>query len=177
MKRHLPLRGIAGVTVALFCLGGCQAVRRGDATTLPEPFAIELYKRTADRRYTYYEVEEDSLRFGGGRSARQRAARRVDELTHAELMELWTLVRDHDLLEQSGPLFGEGERRTYEVKLRAGGDHASYRAIDEEVPGLAELEERLFEMQAERRYRDVYAPIDEEVRRRKDLERSRKRHE
>jgi len=155
------------ILTAVMMLAGCntaQTVR--DDGPHPIPLQIEYRSLGKDRRYVYYRLERGGeLYFGGGRDAGIREASPAGKLTEQQLTELWRVIENNDLMtaEGSGP-FADHEKTRYEVKLRAGSKRHSFNAVDDEVPGLATLDQKLFDLQADLRYDTLFLSIDEKIR-------------
>lgn len=162
------------LTVVPSVLSGCASkqVSEGGPDALPLPFALEVRKVSADHRMTYYVLDADgTLHFGGGRQAGVRNAKRLGTISDAKRMQLWQLIRQHDLLNASGQMFSEATEATYEVKVEAGGHRNRLRSVDDRVPGLDRLEAALFEMQAELNYAGVFRPIEAEMKKKSNVTR------
>ncbi|MBI1370851.1 MAG: hypothetical protein GC162_19635 [Planctomycetes bacterium] len=155
------------IALIVILAAGCatrQALRDGDP--FPMPLTIELRTITADHRYAYYILDESgTLHFAGGRDAGVKNAAPAGTLTDEQKAQLWRLIDTGKLLDAkgSGP-FEEGQNVRYELSITTGSHHASYRAIDDTVPGLADLDAALFKMQGDLRYKTLFKPIDETIR-------------
>ncbi len=106
-------------------------------------------------RLTYFELKPDgSLGYGGGRLALHRVTEPALTLSSEQRRAVWEIIREHDLLNAEGTgLFAGGAANTfYELNLRAAGTSNSLHAIDDAVPGVKELHDALFKMQADARY-------------------------
>ena len=149
-------RSVRQVVVVALLLAGCSRphVVDGAPDRLPEPFILELRAISAGQRAVYYVLEADgTLRYGGGRFATTRqAVRDVGRLAAEERLRLWRTITAHHLLDARGQFLPSGGRDVYELKVRAGRRRNAFTAADDAVPGLAELERALFEMQAARRF-------------------------
>ncbi len=140
------------LALALGLIVGCAAPPRdrGDSVSLQ----IVLFAARNDGRYTYFELGADRLlKFGGGRSATVRAAEPAAQLSDADHASLVALVEQHRLLQARGRMFaGKGKQVRYEVELRMGDRSRKFQCVDDEVPGVAQLHEALFDLQGRGRY-------------------------
>ena len=122
--------------------------------SVPE-FTLTLRCTTKGGRLTYFELKPDgSLGYGGGRFAQQRITEPALTLSSEQRREVWQIIEKHDLLsaEGSGLFAGGAASTSYELTLRASGRSNSIHAIDDAVPGVKELHDALFKMQADARY-------------------------
>ncbi len=172
------------VLILAFVLSGCAA-GGGSATPqavdlivpgVPSPLEIELRALSKDGRSTYYKLHRDgTLEFGGGGDAIVRASKPCGTVTAAQAQQLWAIVQNRKLLDAKGRMFAKSEKVSYEARFRAGEVSAGYSTVDQEVPGLDELDAALFKMQAAMRYKDVLTPLDiklQEQRERKEAEKA-----
>jgi hypothetical protein len=139
------------MALAVALMGGCQS-----AAKLPphRGLSLKLYCRGDANRQTYLELDKGGkLAFGGGRDAAQRVANPVMTLSDAQSQAVYDVIQRHDLLHAKGALFDKAQHTTYELDLRVDGKQRSLRAVDDQVPGLRELNDLLFDMQARERYR------------------------
>jgi hypothetical protein len=117
--------------------------------------ALTLRCTTKGGRLTYFELKPDgSLGYGGGRFAQQRVTEPALTLSSEQCREVWQIIQKHDLLHAEGSgLFAGGAANTnYELTLQAAGRSNSLHAIDDALPGVKELHDALFKMQADARY-------------------------
>jgi hypothetical protein len=171
MKRIVCV--MVGVTAAIF-IAGCATNEKPAVVVqplvipagVPRPIEIELRAvKAAERRATYYKLDADgTLTFGGGIDANLRTGSRAGRLTGEQIAQLWSIIDGNKLLDAGGKLFASGKVVSYEVRLRAGDRKANYGAVDDGVKGLDQLEGALFKMQSDLRYKDVFKPIDEKLR-------------
>lgn len=139
------------VMLAVMSACSSQTVAPGN---VPE-FSLTLRCTTKGGRLTYFELKPDgSLGYGGGRFAQQRITEPALTLSSEQRRAVWQIIQKHDLLHAEGSgLFAGGAANTkYELTLRAAGRSNSLHAIDEQVPGIRELHDALFKMQADARY-------------------------
>lgn len=150
MSKPITLRRLLLLTLALT---GCASAPKAASDGSPS-LALELFTRSTDFRYTWFTLDPaGQLSFAGGRDAGLREGKPVKTLSPQERDELWSIIRRHDLLHAKGAgLFKEGEKITYELNLKTGEGNRELRAIDDQLPGVAELHDALFRMQASVRY-------------------------
>lgn len=131
-------------------LAGCQsASSNGD-----RHLALTLSRTTADSRHTLIELKPDGrLFFAGGQDAIAGELHPAGTLTAEQRRAVWAVIEKHNLTEASGSLFPKGDA-VYRLKLNTGGlGSHNIHSADDDVPGLAELHDLLFKMQADVRYR------------------------
>lgn len=122
----------------------------------PAPAKLKLTFRAArtDGRVTYFEILKDGqLAFGGGQEAVHSSAAPVAPLKPEQRQAIWDIITRHRLLEAGGKFLAKAKNVTYDVTIDAGSTRHSLRAVDDEVPGLAELHQTLFDYQAAVRYK------------------------
>jgi len=155
------------LALAIVITTGCALqgpIHQGDATSLPKPFALTFLSISTTGRQVYYEVREDGMiAFGGGRNALTQKARPLDKLNDQQRMQLWSIVRENNLLDAEGS-WGDGEKVKYDASFTAGARKNRFRTCDDRVPGLDQLDALLFSMQSEFNYRSVFQAINEKVR-------------
>lgn len=152
---------VAGFVLAFLLLGvlilpGCNAAPPvGREAITPQRLSLTLFSRTSDRRMTYFELAANGeLRFGGGQQAVGRGTTLTRTLDASQMDEVWQVIERHDLLNgRSAGLFEKPEKVEYEVKISSRRGSASYRSLDDTMPGLAELHKLLFDLHAEVAYR------------------------
>jgi hypothetical protein len=141
------------VLLLLLFISACtpQTVAPG---SVPE-FSLSLRCSAKGGRLTYFELAPDgALGYGGGRFAQQRVTEPALTLSSEQRRAVWTIIQKHDLLHAEGSgLFAGGAANTnYELTLQAAGRSNSLHAIDDALPGVKELHDALFKMQADARY-------------------------
>jgi len=151
-----PLRSatcLALATLAIFAMG-CATTNTSGAKPIPEKLSLDLRAATTDGRFTYFELASDGeLKFGGGRAAALRKAARAAMLTPEQRDAIWQIITRHDLLHaKNSKMFAKAEKVTYDLNISTGGPNRSLRTIDDDVPGLKELHDHLFNLQANARY-------------------------
>jgi hypothetical protein len=135
------------LTTALGCSGPQSRPQAEHA------FALTLHSATADRRYTYFEIDRGGqFSYGGGREGALRQTWPLGQLSPQQQRDIRQLIRDHQLAEARGSRFASAQRVTYHFQFRDGARSRSYRAIDDEVPGLSALHDQLFQIQVQMRY-------------------------
>lgn len=155
---------------AIFAVTGCKTTQTAEEspTGLPVPFEFSFQSRRADNRATYYELSTDgSLGFGGGRDGRYAIARPIGKITHTQAAQLWAIVRDHKLLETEGESYVlklDWKSVRYDVKIKAADASNSFTLADTAPTGVEAMEKKLFEIQGDLRYSELFRPIDEAVR-------------
>jgi hypothetical protein len=135
----------------LSVLAACESPPK--AGGVPE-FSLKLRSASPTRhRYTYFELSRDGqLRYGGGRDAAQRITEPVTTLTAEQRREVWEIITDHHLMDAPSSPFEKPQEVAYEVEIKQGMIGKSFRALDDEMPGVTELHDYLFRIQAEKRY-------------------------
>lgn len=142
--------GVAAIGVA--ALGGCQSTGGGDDAA--ERFSLTISKKTTDGRYSLIELKPDGrLFFAGGKDVIANTLHPAGTLTAEQRRRVWDVIEKHNLTEASGSLFPRGDA-VYHLELKTGGLGSHIvNSADDHVPGMAELHDLLFEMQADARYR------------------------
>lgn len=154
-------------TIAM--LSGCAAngsnvAQGGDAH--PTPLEVDLIVSTQDGRRMAYRLRRDgTLHFAGGRQVAAREFHESGVLSLEQRRQVWQVIDRHNLLDVGSRLFATPEEVRYEVEIRAGRRQQSFRAVDDEAPGLAELHQTLESMHREMADRDVYRAIEGAIRR------------
>lgn len=121
----------------------------------------------ADQRQVYYVLESDGLfNFGGGRDAGIKTAYPDGHITDVQRRELWQIIVDHKLLQAKGSFMAKRERVAYDLRIRTGSQTHHFNTVDDNVPGLEELEAAMFAMHLAMTYDDVMRPIESEMKRR-----------
>ncbi len=157
------------ILLTLSLLTSCRSgppIVEGDADRLPQPLAIELRTVEPGKRAAMYRLEASGdLYFGGGREAKIRQAiEPAGRLNDEQRMQLWRIIQKHKLLEASGQFMPKPQRVEYEVTLQAGSKRNRFHTVDARVPGLDELEKKLYGLQAEKRYGGVINAVEEKIR-------------
>lgn len=150
MTTYKPHAGpcLAALVLAA-ALAGCSTQLDQDAP-LPPRLSIKLHTATVDQRVTYFDLKRDGqLYFAGGSDAVYYRAKPIRTLTEAQREALWRIIVKHQLLAAKNQLFDKAERVTYRVDIGTGGLNRSYKSIDDAAPGLRELHDALFKLQAE----------------------------
>ena len=174
MKRMLR---VAFVVATVCVAGGCAsssgkpaadstAALVADPTPVqfPQPFTLELLSTSRDGRHVYYELHEDGvLHFGGGRDAHARSPDAIGRLTNAQRNQLWQMIQQGNLMQAEGSLLARHQKVRYEAKLRAGSERNAFTAVDQQSPAIAALEQTLFQMHTDLRYRSVFSPIEDRI--------------
>lgn len=151
-RRWLGLIGLLAATLGLMACASSPASRStDDAAPL---WSMELFVKSQDGRYTYYEIsEEGQLAYAGGRMAAQRVARPVGELPSQVRQQLWGLIERHQLMLASGDwLFIPQGQIGYDLHLKVDGRNQRILAADDQVAGLKEMSDLLFRTQLAKRY-------------------------
>ncbi|MCC6579565.1 MAG: hypothetical protein IT440_03930 [Phycisphaeraceae bacterium] len=119
------------------------------------PFTLRLRMATQDRRYTLFEIERDgTMRFGGGQDAWLDSAPNSCMLSPQMCAQVWSLVEHYDLMHaKSAGLFARSRQVDYQVSIDPQGPAShDFRSIDGLHPGVAALQQLLFQYQASARY-------------------------
>lgn len=123
-------------------------------TPRPAQLRVSIYSIAKDSRYTYLEINrKGELLYNGGRQATQRTGKPVTTLDDAQLDAVWDVICRYNLTEAPNTTFAKAERVSYEVTINTGGVTHSFRTIDDRVPGVKQLNDLLFDYQADVRYK------------------------
>ncbi len=137
----------------LICVAGCASSEPVGQYHDGSDLRITLLAKSLGRRYTYFKLEkDDQLLFGGGRDAVQHIARPVTVLTPAQKEQIWQIINEHHLLVDRHIERQEPQRVSYQAKLAEGERRWSFRCVDDQVPGVKALHDKLFQFQAQIRY-------------------------
>jgi hypothetical protein len=139
-----------------FCvalLGACSSHGGPGADAKGRNLHLKLKTAMADHRYTYFEINRGELSYGGGRAAAQMQGIPVLRLTPQQTAAIWAIIDRHDLMHAHGSLMGKGRDATYDLSLDDGQTSHSIHATDDKVLGIKELQQLLFDYQAEVRYK------------------------
>ena len=111
----------------------------------PQPWDLKLYCATANRKYTYFEINPAGmLSYGGGRSANLRNAEPVVQLTDDQRQQIWRIIVEENLLDAQQPApwtsdaWESVRKQQYDLSLRVGHRLQSLRCIDDQ-PGEPEI--------------------------------------
>jgi len=157
-----PLR-VVTLAVLAMTLVGCASSGQSDPSVNPYDLQLELRSTYEDGRATIFELQRDGvLRFGGGRNALAGSTFPAGTLTREQFDRIWDVIESHDLLTGSGRLLGDAERVQHHVRIRSNRGSASYRAIDDDQPGLDALHAVLMEIQGKFRYSNVFQKLPDE---------------
>lgn len=132
-------------------LAGCASDGGNPSTGDARKLKLELSSRSRDSRYTYFELTRTGeLRFAGGRNALTHTGSPVGAITPEERRRLWDIIDRHDLTHAPGKVLPpDFEKTRYELNLNG----RTIYAADDQLPGVVELHDALFQMQADRQYR------------------------
>ena len=120
----------------------------------PTQLKVSIYSIAKDSRYTYLEINrKGELLYNGGRQATQRTGTPVTQLDSDQLDAVWDIICRYKLTEAPSTTFAKAEKVSYEVSINTGGVTRSFRAIDDRVPGVKQLNDLLFDYQAVVRYK------------------------
>lgn len=160
---------VAMLLIATATLVGCAAggavAEGGEAH--PTPLEVELNVSTQDGRRMAYQLRPDgTLRFAGGRQVAARDFRESGSLSIEQRQQVWQVIERNELLDAGGRLFATPDTVRYQVELRAGRRLNSFIAVDDEVPGLAELHDALEQLHRDLADREIFQAIDGAIRRR-----------
>lgn len=143
----------------LICLAGCALSGSADQSQDGCDLRIVLSAKSLDLRYTYFILEKDGqLLFGGGRDAAHRIAHPVTVLSPAQKDELRQIIDEHHLLADERIVRQDPQQIRYEAKIAGGGLRRSIRCVDDQVPGVKALHDKLFQFQAQVRYPSSTTP-------------------
>lgn len=148
----------------LLAIHGCASTPATDTTQdasgvhqptpRPAQLRVSIYSIAKDSRYTYVEINrKGELLYNGGRQATQRTGTLVTRLDDAQLDAVWDIISRYKLTEAPNTTFAKAEKVSYEVSINTGGVTRSFRAIDDRVPGVKQLNDLLFDYQADVRYK------------------------
>ncbi len=120
-----------------------------------ERVSLTLWSASDDRRFTYLEVSPlGELSFSGGQEAARREALPVLTLTSEQLARVRSILDTHGLYHLSSPGWDKKDKVRYELRLRRTGlAGRTLRTGDDRTPGVRDLHDYLFSLQAEKRYR------------------------
>ena len=137
----------------MFLAGSCATSERPLGED--ERVSLTLWSASTDRRYTYMELSElGELSFAGGQEAARREAQPVLTLTSEQLDRVRAILDEHGLSNVPSPGWDKENRVRYELRLRRTGlAGRTIRTGDDRTPGMRELHDYLFALQAEKRYR------------------------
>jgi len=116
--------------------------------------SLRLRSVSDDHRYTYFELDSQGrLSYAGGEQAARREAGPVMTLTADQLQHVRQIVRRHNLLSVPSPDVKKHDHIKYELYLKSEGWRGrTLHATDDTLPGVRELHDYLFSLQAEKRY-------------------------
>lgn len=154
VRHTLVLAGYAMLT--LFAVGcGANKIDTRAGSEPPDELSLTLQRKTADRRYTYFEVSPAGvLTFGGGRAAVQSVTESPGlALTHEQKRKVWNIITEHRLLSAESFPLAAPEQAAYDIRISTGHGSRSFRTIDDKNPGAAELHDTLMKIHAEAQYK------------------------
>lgn len=129
----------------------------------PQPWELTLYRATADRRYTYFEIDRKGmLHFGGGKNANLRIVEPIVQLNDEQRQQLWRIIVEEQLLDArqavpwSAEAWREVRKQQYDLSMTVGNRIRSLRCIDDQPAsgGLHRLHDALYQIQTQVRYSD-----------------------
>jgi hypothetical protein len=155
------------VLLGVLMLSGCAlsqgTVVEGTDSTLPQPFELEVRAVSTSRRVLYRLDAKAELEFGGGRNATFRETDPVGRMSDEDRLTLWRIIRQYKLLDAGGPLLAVADKTTYEVQIVAGGVKHKIKTADDKTPGVPELEQALYKIAGDMRYKRAFRPIEEKI--------------
>jgi hypothetical protein len=149
---------LALLAIAALLLIGCGSSSKsggsgGRATDVPE-FALKLRSQGVDNRYTYFEIERDGdFLYGGGRAGAQRTGEPIGKLTPEQRREVWRIIQANRLQDAPNEKADDDSRVRYELHINTGVLGSKLHTTDDKVPGVKELHDYLFELQAAERFK------------------------
>ena len=156
------LRPFGLLTLALLTGLTLTACASTDSTGLtadrvPPEFSLKLYRHLEGGRHTYFTLDAaGELSFAGGRLAIARTPSPVLTLTPAQRQAIWAIIVNEKLFDVKGQKFKTGQHATFDVdiKTRKGLGSKNFRVTDDHIPpGVKKLHGKLFDLQAQERYR------------------------
>ena len=143
----------------LIFAAGCATSGSADRSSIGDDLRLVLWTKSLDLRFTYFELDKDGqFLFGGGQDAAQRIAHRVSDLTAEQYRQLWQIIDEHHLLEKKRIAKQDPKRIRYEAKIAGRGRKRSFRCVDDQVPGVKALHDKLFQFQAQINYPAATTP-------------------
>lgn len=145
---------LAILAAAIITLGGCESIPTS-ADGAPA-FALKLRRATNDGKYTAFEIKRDgAFSFGGGREASRGDSKPIGKLTDQQRKRVWELVTSYKLDKaKSGAMFTTPKSVTYDFATGSQGiiPGRDIRVYDDDVPGMKELHDLLYDYQAAIRF-------------------------
>jgi hypothetical protein len=150
--RRLPLYLL--VAGCVIWVAGCAKPHGMAGSPPPRELSLMLRMIANDNRLTCFEIsKKGELFYAGGHDALFGHTHIVGPLTAGQRQQVWKIITDNHLLEApSAAMFAKGEKVTYQLMIDTGEGRRTLRALDEQVPGLKELQDLLMGYQAAVRY-------------------------
>ncbi len=120
----------------------------------PRQLSLMLRMFTNDNRLTCFEItKKGELFYAGGHDALFGKTSIVCPLKPEQMQQIWKIITDNHLLEApSASMFDKGEKLTYQLMIDTGSGRRTLRALDDQVPGLKDLQDLLMSYQTAVRY-------------------------
>ncbi|MCX5659319.1 MAG: hypothetical protein NTW19_06295 [Planctomycetota bacterium] len=142
------------VALAALATPGCASIPSEPGSPAPPRLSLSFRAARTDGKLTYFEIAKDGqLSFAGGRDAMHGSAQPVVILAPEQRQAVWDIITRNRLLDAKGTFLAKATTVTYDLTIDPGSGRHTLRSIDEETPGLAELQKTLFEYQAKVRYK------------------------
>ncbi len=144
----------AFVVLPLTLLLPACAMRAADmAASAPRDWSLSLYRATADKQFTLFELSPGgALSFGGGLKAQGRGAASLATLSTEQRQRLWDIIREHRLLDAPHRPFDTSTRVQYDLAVRFGASGRRVRTIDDQAPGMEALHDELMSVVKQTKY-------------------------
>jgi hypothetical protein len=132
-------------------LSGCTAAAKSPA----EQLTVNVGLTSTDRRAVYFELTaKGELLYAVGPNASPDAQlRSAGMLTLPERQKLLDIVDRYQLTQAKGAgIFSSGSKTTYRLAIHTADGTHRFTALDEEVPGVRELYDAIFNLYTARMY-------------------------
>ena len=153
MSRQFTLIRMA---LCMMVLVGCKTTPSATPPAGMDAIDLSLQSITTDKRYTYFELTPDGmLSFAGGYDAINKNARPIFTLTKDDLQKVHSIIEQANLIavKVSGNHSRKNSQKVhYELTLNINGKHNNITVNDDEIPGINQLHDLLFDLQARERY-------------------------
>lgn len=143
-------------------LTSCQSFP--SATSDSYGIYINLWAKKGASQYVHFIVNPDGqYHYAGGQQAMFRNPQPVTKLSAEQITQIKKLIEQYNLQTVSHTPQSKSMEIIYELELHLKGRRSSVKWKGKPPEGVLELEQKLFEIQSEKRFNQIYKPIERKL--------------